>query len=243
VTVDLRTGLVSGDGHDRIVSHQDLAILGSAYADHITGSNQYRELLDGRGGSDVVHGGGSSDVVLSTDAAHDQLFGDAGRDIVSGSARDTLAGGPGDDTLAGASLDAGTLSLIDPWQPGPGGAADGGPGDDSLTLLSPHNRVAQLDLAQGTFTFDDRGSFPVSAVEHVAWLGDALIYHGTEAADELDASRASSSQGITAFMGAGDDRVVGTTVRDYLDGGDGTDWVDGHGGTDDVCVAFEEGSC
>jgi hypothetical protein len=43
-------------------------------------------------------------------------------------------------------------------------------------------------------------------------------------------------------MGGGDDHVVGTPYRDYIDGGDGTDYADGYA-DDDICVNTEAGPC
>jgi Ca2+-binding RTX toxin-like protein len=233
VVVDLSAGTATGEGHDTITAERDLRIVGSSHDDHLTGSD-LPEWLDGGHGADVEQGGGGRDGVISSDAAHDELSGGDGGDAVLGSPADSLDGDAGDDVLGDY--------LTSTWVPAANGSADGGTGDDTIAMAGPRNVIAHLDLGAGTFGWGDV-LLPVSGLERVNWFGQALVYHGTDGPDQLVASSAFFPTGITAFMLGGDDTVVGTSERDYLDGGPGDDSVDGRGGEGDVCVQFEEGSC
>jgi Ca2+-binding RTX toxin-like protein len=108
VTVDLAAGSgsageASGDTFGGIEN-----IMGSAFADTLTGGGGNNEIaglagndvIAGLGGADTLRGGLGNDTLIGGDG-DDQLFGDAGADILRGGAgADTLDGGTGIDVAS-----------------------------------------------------------------------------------------------------------------------------------------------
>lgn len=79
VTVDLGAGTASGggSGNDSLISVED--VIGSPFADTITGSN-VGNFLGGRGGNDVLSGLAGDDVLIG-DAGNDSADGGDGTDV------------------------------------------------------------------------------------------------------------------------------------------------------------------
>jgi len=132
MTINMLTGIAAGDGTDSLNSIEQ--ILGSAFADNITGNGAVN-WLQGNDGNDTLRGGGSHDKLYGGNGL-DQLYGDAGKDQIWGGAdNDTVYGGDGDDRLNG---DAGSDILYgeagnDALQGGAGlDTLYGGDGDDLL---------------------------------------------------------------------------------------------------------------
>jgi Ca2+-binding RTX toxin-like protein len=155
VVVNL-AGLEASDGHgatDTLTSIEH--VLGSEFADTITGTDSYNFLsgnagddtLNGAGGDDILNGGDDSDTLnggdgvdsLSGDAGDDELNGEGGTDYLYGGAgidtmngggdADTLFGTLGEDTFnGGGGDDILTFDTLDPL----GGTVDGGDGNDTL---------------------------------------------------------------------------------------------------------------
>lgn len=132
VTVDLTAGTATGEGNDTIAPIQLVGgVEGSAFDDHLTGSEQIDWITAGAG-DDVVDGRGGNDHLLADEptrrlpAQREQLPGD---DVVDGGdGKDEIEGGYGVDTLrGGAGRDV--IRVDDAEQ---GTTAHGGPGRDGL---------------------------------------------------------------------------------------------------------------
>lgn len=97
--VDLGTGSGTIDGSPFSITGFDV-VVGTKFADHITGGSE-ADLFYGGKGADVLRGGGGNDE-LSGGSGNDVLHGGAGADILRGNAgHDTLYGGPGRDRCRG----------------------------------------------------------------------------------------------------------------------------------------------
>ncbi len=100
VEVDLASGTATGEGSDSITGVED--VYGSRHADHILGDDGDNELsahfasqgdvIEGRGGNDLVAGGPRADLLRGGDgdddvrgfSGDDELHGDAGTDVLDG---------------------------------------------------------------------------------------------------------------------------------------------------------------
>lgn len=267
VTVDLKSGLATGQGHDRLVvaSGWD-ALVGSVHDDVLRGTDANHGSTTWHPGGDEIYPLAGNDVVRAR-AGADHIFGTSGDDTVYGGADDdwidairgnvTIFGGTGDDRVElreEVATDRVTVS--------------GGAGQDHVVLGAFRdgdqvNGDAGRDHLQGSFGVDRNGD-PTSdgaLVGNLAtgafnmdglhatyqgleeWLVTApgpVFITGSEGPDAVDIL---FSAGLTAHMGGGDDRVsaVGFT-DDFVDGGDGTDTADLTQGSD-VCINIEFGQC
>lgn len=122
ISINLRAGTGQG-GHasgDALVKVEN--IVGSAFADILTGFDANEELsggggddtIKGNGGRDILNGGDNSDLlnggggddVLNGDAGADVLTGRGGHDVLNGgSGNDDMTGNGGDDILSGGDGD------------------------------------------------------------------------------------------------------------------------------------------
>jgi len=110
-------------------------VLGTAYADHIEGS-QVDDWIHGRDGNDILNGGQGNDV-LEGEEGDDELNGGSGNDRLYGSAgSNVLRGGEGDDLLDSAGV---------------GDQLFGGIGDDGYHLRSGSQTLNE-ELNAGTDT-------------------------------------------------------------------------------------------
>jgi Ca2+-binding RTX toxin-like protein len=95
VTVNLGSGVASGQGSDTIDNVEDID--GSSFADHLFGSG-VRNVISGGGGNDDIKGRGGNDH-LSAGNGSDHVYGEGGNDtLVGGPMKDFLYGGSGTDT-------------------------------------------------------------------------------------------------------------------------------------------------
>lgn len=106
VTVSLATTMAQntgGSGYDTLYNFEKL--MGSGYADTLTGDdnantlsgNGGNDILDGGAGSDIIFGNGGNDTVMGGDG-NDFLFGGLGNDVIYGGAgNDKLTGAGGND--------------------------------------------------------------------------------------------------------------------------------------------------
>jgi Ca2+-binding RTX toxin-like protein len=104
VVVSLWTGTGTGDGTDTLLSLE--YVVGSAYADTLTGDGGDNLLtggggdddVTGKGGADTIKGNHGNDVLRGSDG-DDWLLGQAGNDeLYGGAGTDTLDGGGGSNT-------------------------------------------------------------------------------------------------------------------------------------------------
>jgi hypothetical protein len=76
-------------------------VVGGSAADRLTGSDAESELLDGRGGPDVIRGGDGKSFIVGR-GGRDRLYGGSGDDGIDGGRGDDLVkGGPGTEFLRG----------------------------------------------------------------------------------------------------------------------------------------------
>lgn len=254
VTVNLFTGVNTGGDAEGDVLIGIRNLVGSTFADALSGDND-GNVFDGGAGGDVLNGNGGNDT----------LFGGDGDDTLSGGAGgDQLNGGTGNNTASySTSSSAVSVSLLTGTGSG-GHAADdiliniqnligtayadnligdagnnilgGGGGDDTLTGGAGGDTI---NGGSGTDTVSYSGSLQAISINlftGTAFGGDAegdtltavenLI--GSSYADTL----AGDSNSNRLDGGAGDDSLSGNGGADSLFGGDGSDMLAGGAGGD-----------
>ena len=218
--------LTTGSGNDIInvsAATTGSIITSGAGNDSITGTAA-RDFLNGGDGDDILRGGAGDDdqkyindyfSYLSTGGlfggnGNDQLFGEAGNDYLDGGAgNDLLDGGEGDDKLLpGSGID----TII------------GGAGIDGLYLDFSSSTIGitvnYTDINQGTVS----NGTTFNTIEFVSLTTGS-------GNDIINVSAATTGSIITS--GAGNDSIIGTAARDFLNGGDGDDILRGGAGDDD----------
>jgi len=203
-----------------VKSIESVDIVGSQYADTITGGNS-DDRLDGQDGNDRLTGGNGNDT----------LYGGRGSDLLDGGAgNDTLsADGEGSDSLLGGD---GNDTLVSPNFRPPGDAADvidGGAGVDLWVAdfrLSDSGMTFVLNSAPGSVSTAPDGT-TVRNVESIDFDGGnyADIISGGTGNDMIDGWD-------------GNDRLTGGDGNDDLDGGWGDDWLIGGNGNDTLCGIY-----
>ena len=99
LTVDLRAGTATGQGHDRLRGVN--GVFTGSDADLILGGAHDDEYLSGGGGADTIRGRRGTDYV-SGHQGRDRLWGGADTDVIEGGGgRDVMFAGGGDDYLRG----------------------------------------------------------------------------------------------------------------------------------------------
>jgi len=227
VVVDLSSNALSGgDAAGDIINNFE-NVIGSGYADTLTGDANANNIqggmgddtIEGKGGADTLNGGAGTDtlsystsptgvtVSLTTGTGSG---GDAAGDVVSnfegivGSAyADTLTGDANANNIQGGAGN----DVIE----GKGGAdtLDGGTGTDTLSYASSSAGVT-VSLAIGAGSGGDAAGDAVSNFENIV---------GSRYVDTLTGdANANNIQG-----GAGDDTIEGKDGADTLNGGAGTD--------------------
>ena len=235
VTVSLITGLSSGGaGNDTLRNIENL--IGSAFADTLTGDGNANDIRGGAGNDTLI--GGAGDDILMGGAGNDTIDGGLGRDTVSY-----------DDATAAVtvSLDAGT--------------ATGGAGTDTLTSMevvigSRFNDTIIGDRNNNEL-YGGIGNDTISGGLGDDWLdggdgNDTASYADATAGVTVDLSiTGAQNTGVTGndtlvnfenvtgsrfndqlFGNAGDNTVNGGDGDDTIDGGLGTDTLIGGLGTD-----------
>ena len=266
ITANLSTGVVTsldaagGLGSDKLKGFED--ILGSDFADTLTG-NGGANSLDGGKGDDTANGGGGADELrggpgddtLSGGAGADKLDGadgsdtmnggDAADELNGGADDDTVSGGAGADRLAGAGGD-------DTLKAGDGDdALAGGPGDDSEAGGAGKDRFDQgqaadggdrLDGGSGQDTVDYRGRHAKLTVTVGNKANDGEKGEGDNLVNTIEVVfGGSAADKLTAgvkpavlYGRGGNDTLTGGKGKDYLDGGEASDTARRVGGGDRV---------
>ncbi|HEX8383654.1 MAG TPA: calcium-binding protein [Sphingomonas sp.] len=224
------TYINAGMGNDIVTGGAgDDFLVGGAGDDRLSGGNGADSFIGGAG-TDIIFGGGGNDVAIfnvSTDGA-DQTDLGGGRDVVNVSAAAGVTQVRLTFTSAevgnGRSLDAGTLRGQD------GSLAVRVQAEDASGMAT--GNVGRFDdeivtfVAGAGLTFDVRDL--VSGVERGDQFQVATL--GGLGNDTFDFSDRSLSYYVNA--GAGNDRITGSTVNDFLVGGAGNDRIDGGLGND-----------
>jgi Ca2+-binding RTX toxin-like protein len=219
-------GLCDGGGGDDLIQ-------GGAGNDTIRGGSGNDTLLaydhNGWGrdrGRDKIYGGRGDD---SIEAGSDRGFYDGGRgdDLLRGwTASDSMRGGVGDDTLFGGDG-------FDSLEGGSGNdALDGGGGDDFINGGDGNDEFSGgvgRDTMKGGVGFDAVDYSDIDKAVEVVLAGrdQVDVWIGDEVEDSIS--------GIEAiFGGANSDLLIGDSMNNYFQGGDGDDLLDGLGGRDAV---------
>lgn len=262
VTVNLASG--TGDGgtaeDDRLFDIE--AVIGSSYADNLTGTTADNSLVGGAG-NDRTYGGDGNDALYGG-TGRDTLYGGAGNDtLVGGTSGDTLYGGSGIDTAdygdstSGVSVNLGSGT-------GDRGTADddrlfeiegviGSALADTLTGSSGANSLfggAGNDTLNGGDGDDllsgGAGADRISGGEDQ----DTVDYSASDAAVNVNLATGAASgghaqgdllQGIDGVIGSSFDDVItgfdwqglsGDVYTNIFYGGAGNDLLDGGGSND-----------
>ncbi|GFE49973.1 hypothetical protein So717_17260 [Roseobacter cerasinus] len=204
VTVDLSTGSASGGDAtgDTLVSIEN--VVGSHYADRITG-NAANNSLQGLSGSDTLIGLDGNDTLRGGDG-NDTLNGGAGDDfLIGGAGADHFNGGAGTDQLTyDGALSGITLDLLN------SSLNRGDAAGDTYTGVEVFGASAHGDSLSGD-------------------TGDNTFF-GLDGDDSL-AGR-NGNDGL--FGGRGNDNLHGGGGDDFLIGGEGADAFDGGSGSNDI---------
>jgi Ca2+-binding RTX toxin-like protein len=259
VTVDLVSGVATGEGSDTVVVEQPqpelgpvVELLGSTHADHLLGTEGPDELI-GNGGGDRVEGRGGDDLVMNAwdeyaptpgEDADDHFDGGPGEDYLdSTGGTDVLLGGDGADHVrkegGPATLDGGTgRDVLEVYLSAGHHSLSGGSGRDtvSLAVLNTGGRTrGVMDHARERFVVRLAHRPPVRArvldVERVQMPHNRgrWTYLGTPGDDRVGGGAAYTAKGR-----GGDDVLIGSYTDDVLLGGPGRDRVVGGRG-DDRC--------
>jgi Ca2+-binding RTX toxin-like protein len=216
VTVDLAAGTAAGGGgSDALVGIE--RVLGTIYADSLTGGGA-AETLNGRTGNDNISGGGGDDTLVGGFgidwARYSFAPGPVSVDLAAGIA----TGAAGQDTLSEFENVIGSLTYGDTLSgDGLANVLQGWAGDDVLRGRGGDDTLdggAGLDRA----TYDDAAG----AVNVYLYLGTAS---GAAGSDDLV-----GIEDVTG--GAFGDTLVGDAAANRIEGGDGDDDIHGREGDD-----------
>lgn len=244
VAVSLASGTGSGGDAEGDTLTEIENIIGSAFADQLTGDGN-ANVIEGRSGDDTINGLGGDDT-LRGQAGNDVLLGAAGNDMLDGgTGDDVLDGGEGDDTLLGGEGND-TLSGglgTDNLHGGSGfDTLNGGEGDD---LLHGGEGADVLVGGNGIDTatyFDSDVGVNVNLATGLGMGGDAEgdTLAGIEnlTGSEFDDVLVGDGQVNTIKGLGGNDHIIGAENDDILYGGEGDDLIEGNGGAD---VLYGEG--
>ncbi len=225
VTVDLTIATAQavggGLGNDTLSGIENL--IGSAFADTLTGDGG-NNTFTGGAGDDVLSGAGGTDTASYADAASgvtvdltiataQAVGGGLGSDTLSGI--ENLTGSAYADTLTG---DAGNNVLS-------GGAGNdilvGGLGDDTLDGGADIDTASYADAASGVSVDLSQVTRQITGGAGNDYLFNIENLIGSAFADALNGSSGNN----TISGGAGDDSILGLGGTDILNGGDGSDAI------------------
>ncbi len=257
VVVNLTSGIGSGGWAAGDVFSGGEHVLGSIYADSITGSadtndlfglagndtlrgDAGRDTLDGGDGNDMLYGGTDSDRL--TDAAGtNQMFGEAGNDtLLGGVGAETLNGGADNDSIsAGAGNDSVLGDVGDDTMDGGLGAdtINGGLGLDTLTYDAATAAV-NVNLRTGVGLGAEAAGDVISGIERLIGSDFADTLTGSINADTIEGGRGNNS----INGDGGNDSLRGSYDLDTILGGAGADTMDGSSGNDSLRGGTENDS-
>lgn len=202
VTVDLAALFANGISFSISVAEVE-NVVGSGFADVITGNDSNNQLRGGNG-NDSLFGGVGADT-LSGEAGADRLEGGGGNDVLSGGVgNDTVYGGVGNDVITG---DNGNDVLY-----GDGGndQIDGGGGNDTI-YGGPGTDTLTGGAGNDVFVFVGNGDIGLGATSD-------RILDFTSGADKIDLSAHPSN---LVFIGTNSFSNTAGEVRYYSLGGVG----------------------
>ena len=218
-------------------------VIGSRYADTLTGDAQANILAGGAGGDELR--GNAGDDTLNGEAGVDTLYGGDDNDILSGGDDgDTLNGGAGGDTLNGGVGDdiihggAGVDTLN-----GEGGTDsyifNAGDGADTIEIDTDGGRLlfkAATSLGSFSFERDSDNNVKITVGEDSVEILAAAYADGRYAlhydADDKPLGALIVSAGGTLTGSSEGDVIIGTAQADTINGGGGGDRIAGGVGAD-----------
>ncbi len=190
VTVNLASGYASGGlGSDSVLNFE--GIIGSSYADTLTG-NSVASLISAGAGNDKVYGNGGDDTLVGG-SGNDTISGGDGNDrIEDGLGNDDVSGGAGNDTfIAGSGVNK----------------YSGGSGTDTLDYGAATQAIS-VNVGKGTIVGWDDDTF--SSVEvFIGTSFDDRFYGGSSANTFVGGAGNDFFQGL-----GGADRFTGGTGND-----------------------------
>ena len=229
--------LQGGDGTDNLFGGKGNDLLaGQADDDELWGDEGEDALLGGAG-ADFLYGGSGNDVIAG-ETGDDHLYGERGEDQLQGGAGlDILDGGVGNDTLIG-----GTESDTYIFSPGSGidTILEESGNDDVIEIVGimPEKVILNRYEDQLVISIQDSQDqlnilnwFDSNSIEQIRF-SDATVWDRNEIQRILDLN--------PIFGSIGNDQLVGTDKKDYINGGYGNDVL--QGADDDDTLIGKEGN-
>jgi len=223
-----------GQGTDTLITIQNL--VGSAYADTITGSNT-DNILTGGAGNDIFEGGRGNDTLAGGDGADTASYVDAEGGVTVDlriTAAQAVGGGLGSDTLT--SIENLIGSQYD----------DSLTGDSGVNVLTGGDGNDTLNGGTGADTLIGGAGNDTYVVDN---SGDVVTEAASAGTDTVKTTLASYTlgtnvenltyTGTSAFAGTGNtlaNTITGGAGNDTLDGGTGADTLIGGAGNDTYIV-------
>lgn len=216
-----------------------IAIGESASVEYFALEDAYRPLT-GTDGNDVISLSGTVGLTWNEGAYDDFLNFDLkqGSDSYTGSkSRDYVTAWGGDDTLSlGAGDDLVTILSVGQSA----GSINGGSGSDSLMISTASifgMGGAVVDVVFGSLVLTSSQSIETLVIDGVSRIG------GNEAANVFDLSYLSSLSYSSEFrLNGGDDKFVGSSSDETVNGGLGNDSFYGGGGSDTYIIGDVQGT-
>ncbi len=231
LTINLSSGIASGDGIDADVIAEIERVLGGSGADGVTGSEN-DDVIETGAGDDVVAAGAGQDTILGG-AGVDFLNGNGGDDFLDGGTEnDLLFGGAGGDTLLGGD---GNDSLT-----GDGGAdtLDGGVGADALKGGDGDDLFIERD-GSGNDNYD--GEDGNDTIDYTVVTSQITVNLTTSSASGAGIGTNILTSIETVLGGTANDAITGSSGADTLSGGEGDDTLRGIGGDDRFLAWLDAG--
>ena len=242
VTVDMTSGLSTGEGSDQVSGFEIIG--GTPLDDTLVGSDA-DDLFYPYGGDDAIDGAGGTDLVLY-DRSGTSIHADLTTGVATGEGTDTLAaiegfvGGPFNDFFVGDDNDNVFIGGTGPDD------FFGQGGDD---YMDGGGNIDEMDGGPGAYDMVDYHGAPegvTADLEAQTAVGDGedrLV--GVEALFGSPHDDVFSGDAIGNFLFglAGADDLRGRGGDDGLDGGEGDDSLNGGAGTDDCFAGETEAEC
>ena len=247
VTVSLATGLASGGaGNDTLTGIENL--IGSDFADVLTGDANANR-LDGGAGNDTLLGGAGDDSLIGG-AGNDLLIGGSGEEdhLIGGAGNDTLSGGSASETLGADDFDIADYSSSASGVSADlksGSASDGLGGTDTLITITALIGSAFADTLLGSDrsdhiegfvgfggndSIDGRGGFDIAVYVDSTGPVNVNLADGMASGAGIGTDTLANIEGVHG--GNFNDTLIGNGVDNLLYGDNGDDSLVGAGGND-----------